>query len=116
MNFSSWVIRICLAACSLLTLSLPRSNNPALLRTTPQTLLASIEFPDLRTLTLRPSGPSADFLYELSFLAFRPHCPSSIRQYSGGGYLIPNPVGTGPFCFIEWRSEDRITLECNENP
>jgi peptide/nickel transport system substrate-binding protein len=30
------------------------------------------------------------------------------------GY-IQNPVGTGPFEFVEWRKADRIVLEANEN-
>ena len=59
--------------------------------------------------------PDPAFLQKLAFSAFGPQSPANIRQYNGGGDLIRNPVGTGPFRFVKWADGDYITLERNED-
>jgi ABC-type transport system substrate-binding protein len=39
--------------------------------------------------------------------------PTAVEQY--GEDFGRNPVGTGPFKFVEWRTNDRIVLEANED-
>ncbi|MDQ3396822.1 MAG: ABC transporter substrate-binding protein, partial [Deinococcota bacterium] len=39
--------------------------------------------------------------------------PAAVERY--GEDFGRNPVGTGPFKFVEWRTNDRITLEANED-
>ncbi|MGH7264727.1 MAG: ABC transporter substrate-binding protein [Candidatus Rokuibacteriota bacterium] len=39
--------------------------------------------------------------------------PKYVRE-KGGAALAVNPVGTGPFRFVEWKKGDRLVLEANE--
>lgn len=49
---------------------------------------------------------------------------SNMAEVSGGGYIIPReeaktlhqyPVGTGPFTFVHWKSNEEIRLSANPN-
>jgi len=59
--------------------------------------------------------PDPAFLQKLAFPSFGPGSPANIRQYAGGGDLIRNPVGAGPFRFLKWADGDAITLARNED-
>lgn len=39
--------------------------------------------------------------------------PPKYTEEKGADYLAANPVGTGPYKFVEWAKGDRITLEAN---
>ena len=92
------------------TLPLPAQPSPV-----PQTLLASIKKLDSHTVRFTLNRPDAAFLQKLAFPAFGPQSPANIKKYGGGGDLIRNPVGTGPFRFVEWVSDDHITLKRNDD-
>lgn len=55
----------------------------------------------------------APFLYVLSDRAGMMVSPAAVRRY--GQDFANNPVGTGPFRFVERRRQDRIVLQRNEN-
>lgn len=55
----------------------------------------------------------APFLYVLTDRAGMMVSPAAVKRL--GADLANNPVGTGPFRFVERRRQDRIVLERNEN-
>lgn len=55
--------------------------------------------------------PFGAFIANLAHYAGKFHSPSSLRKY--GNDVARNPVGTGPFRFVEWIPGDRIVLEAN---
>jgi peptide/nickel transport system substrate-binding protein len=106
------------AICSLLTacsptpiptpLPTPPSPSP------PKSLLASIEKVDATTVRFTLSRPDVTFLQKLAFPAFGMQSPANVQKCNGGGDLLRNPVGTGPFKFVEWVPGDHITLQRND--
>ncbi|MFW6022496.1 MAG: ABC transporter substrate-binding protein [Halanaerobiaceae bacterium] len=58
----------------------------------------------------KPQGP---FLNNLAMVCFSISSPTAVKKY--GEDYFKNPVGTGPFKFVEWEQDDRITLEVNED-
>jgi ABC-type transport system substrate-binding protein len=83
--------------------------------TSPSSLLSSITAIDSHTVQFTLTRPDVTFLQKLAFPAFGIQSPANIRAYGGGGDLMRNPVGTGPFCFVEWIPGDHITLARNED-
>jgi len=57
-----------------------------------------------------PQGP---FLNNLAMVCFSISSPTAIKEH--GEDYFKNPVGTGPFKFVEWKKDDRITVEVNED-
>ena len=57
--------------------------------------------------------PQAPFLKNLAMSPFGISSPAAIEKY--GDKYRENPVGTGPFKFVEWKQNDRIVLEKNED-
>ncbi|MBS4196374.1 ABC transporter substrate-binding protein [Lederbergia citri] len=55
--------------------------------------------------------PQAPFLKNIAMDMFAIASPAALEKY--GKDFRNNPVGTGPFKFVEWRQEDRIVLEKN---
>ncbi|WP_245864267.1 ABC transporter substrate-binding protein [Fredinandcohnia onubensis] len=55
--------------------------------------------------------PQAPFLKNLAMSPFGIASPAALEKF--GGDFMKNPVGTGPFKFVEWKENDRITLEKN---
>ena len=104
-----------LAACTFTELSIAPTLTPPTLPFTPKSLFASVEKIDPHTLRFTLTHPDAAFLQKLAFPAFGPQSPANIKKYGGGGDLIRNPVGTGPFRFVEWLPDDHITLKRNED-
>jgi peptide/nickel transport system substrate-binding protein len=81
----------------------------------PKSLLASIETLNTHTFRFTLNRPDVAFLQKLAFPAFGLQSPANIKKYGGGGDLVRNPVGTGPFKFVEWVQDDRITLQRNDD-
>jgi len=81
----------------------------------PRSLLASIETVDPLAIRFTLNRADVAFLQKLAFPAFGIQSPSNIEKYGGGGGLIRNPVGTGPFKFVEWMPDEHITLERNSD-
>ncbi|MFS0862706.1 ABC transporter substrate-binding protein [Fredinandcohnia sp. 179-A 10B2 NHS] len=55
--------------------------------------------------------PQAPFLKNLAMSPFGIASPAALEEF--GDNFDKNPVGTGPFKFVEWVENDRITLEKN---
>lgn len=108
-------ILILLTSCFLSPLSTSTSPTPALYSSTTKGLIASVDASDSHTIRFTLNRPDAAFLQKLAFPAFGPQSPDNIKKYDGGGDLIRNPVGTGPFRFVEWVPDDHITLERNND-
>lgn len=81
----------------------------------PKSILSTVEAISPLSVRFTLNRPDPAFLEKLAFSAFGPQSPANIRRYNGGGDLIRNPVGTGPFRFVKWADGDYITLERNED-
>jgi len=66
---------------------------------------------DDRTVKVRLSRPNAPFLQALSTAYLGIQSPRSIKEDSAG--LCQRPVGSGPFSFVSWTKNTRITLKRN---
>jgi peptide/nickel transport system substrate-binding protein len=66
---------------------------------------------DANTVKFVLKRPQAPFLKNLAMSPFAISSPAAIEQH-GEAYRA-NPVGTGPFKFVEWKENDTITLEKN---
>lgn len=73
--------------------------------------ISAIEAPDPLTVVIRLSKPYAPLLATLAsgWSAIMPH-----RLIETGHDFSSNPVGTGPFRFVEWVRDDSIRLVKNE--
>lgn len=71
--------------------------------------IKDIQAPDKATLKLTLSTPLASLLYLLAEQASLIVSPTAIQKY--GKDLARNPVGTGPFQFVEWKDGDHVTVK-----
>ncbi|MEW6523318.1 MAG: ABC transporter substrate-binding protein [Bacillota bacterium] len=67
---------------------------------------------DAHTIDISMKEPYGPTLYALAMPYWGVLSPASIAKY--GNDYGRNPVGTGPFKFVEWRTNDRIVLERND--
>jgi peptide/nickel transport system substrate-binding protein len=107
-----------LTACTTNMLSTAPTPAPSVPSTSPhppRSLLASVKVIDSHTVRFTLTRPDAAFLQKLAFPAFGPQSPANIKEYGGGGDLIRNPVGSGPFKFVEWVPDDHITLKRSDD-
>ena len=74
-------------------------------------IVAHIDAPDDSTLVIFLHQPNAPFLSNLAMNFTAAVSPSALRKY--GDDFFKNPVGTGPFRFVEWRKDERIVMERN---
>jgi peptide/nickel transport system substrate-binding protein len=72
-------------------------------------VVAGMEAPDDSTLVIRLKQANAPFLSTLAMNFCAAVSPMAIKKY--GDDYFKNPVGTGPFRFVEWRKDERILLE-----
>jgi peptide/nickel transport system substrate-binding protein len=67
---------------------------------------------DDSTFVIRLKQPNAPFLSTLAMNFCAAVSPQAVARY--GRDYFKNPVGTGPFRFVEWRKDERLVLERNE--
>jgi peptide/nickel transport system substrate-binding protein len=104
-------LTLLLTSCYQTPNSSPPTSSPS---SSPKSLLASVEKVDATTVRFTLSRPDVTFLQKLAFPAFGMQSPANVKKYNGGGDLLRNPVGTGPFEFVEWVPGDHITLKRND--
>ena len=74
----------------------------------------SIEAVDAKTVKFILCYPDPAFPAKVAFSAFGINDADYLEATGGGGDLIENPNGTGPYKFVEWRRGDQIILERND--
>ncbi len=65
------------------------------------------------TVVFKLKRPQAPFLKNLAMSPFAIASPAAIEEK--GDKFGDSPVGTGPFKFVEWKRNDSITIEKNED-
>ncbi|BEP28048.1 ABC transporter substrate-binding protein [Helicovermis profundi] len=76
-------------------------------------IVKSVTAVDENTVDVELNTPNAPFISNLAMPSFAISSPTAIKKYKGD--IFKNPVGTGPFKFVEWLKDDKIVLEKNEN-
>ncbi|MCK4777819.1 MAG: peptide ABC transporter substrate-binding protein [Actinomycetia bacterium] len=74
-----------------------------------KTVLAGLETPDNYTLVVRLKYSFADFIQVIGHPVFSPVPQEEVEK--GEDKFSSNPVGTGPFRFIDWKHDSEISLE-----
>lgn len=75
-------------------------------------IIASVEATDEYTVVFTLSRAQAPFLKNIAMSPFAIASPTAVEK--SGEAFGDNPVGTGPFTFVEWKRNDSITLAKNE--
>ena len=73
-------------------------------------VIKSVEADDDYTVTFTLNRPQAPFLKNLAMDMFAISSPEAFEEEGDDDYER-NPVGTGPFQFVEWEPNDSITVE-----
>lgn len=76
-------------------------------------VIKEIKAVDEHTVQFVLTRPQAPFLKNLAMSPFAIASPAAVEKF--GDKFRENPVGTGPFKFVEWKQSDRIVLEKNED-
>ncbi len=76
-----------------------------------QDIIKTVTAADEHTVVFELSRPQAPFLKNIAMSAFAIASPTAFE--SAGDAFGDNPVGTGPFKFVEWKRNDSITVEKN---
>lgn len=76
-------------------------------------IVAALEAPDDSTFVIRLKEPNAPFLSNLAMNFCAAVSPTALKKH--GQDFFKNPVGTGPFRFVEWRKDERIVLARNDD-
>jgi ABC-type transport system substrate-binding protein len=75
--------------------------------------IAAVEVVDEYTVDIVSEVPYGPLLLTASMIYTGVVSPTAVEEY--GEAYGRNPVGTGPFKFVEWQTNDHITLEANED-
>ena len=76
-------------------------------------IVADMYASDDSTFVIHLSHPNVSFLATLGMNFCAAVSPAALRKY--GEDFFKNPVGTGPFRFVEWRRGERIVLARNDD-
>ena len=76
-------------------------------------VVAAMEAADDSTFVVRLAEPNATFLATLGMNFCAAVSPTAVAAH--GPEFFKNPVGTGPFKFVEWRKDERIVLDRNDS-
>jgi len=76
-----------------------------------KSVIADVAAVDDTTLQITLSQPFAPFLSNLAMFPFGISSPDAMAEF--GKDYFKNPVGTGPFTFVEWVKDDKIVLAKN---
>jgi peptide/nickel transport system substrate-binding protein len=68
---------------------------------------------DTKTVEFTLTRPQAPFLKNLAMSPFGIASPAAVEKF--GDKFNENPVGTGPFVFVEWKRNERVVIEKNPN-
>lgn len=83
----------------------------SMFRAEDQDLITSVEATDEKTVVITLARPQAPFLKNIAMAAFGIASPTAFEE--NPDTFGDNPVGTGPFKFVEWKRNDSITVEKN---
>lgn len=74
--------------------------------------IAGVDLIDEYTVHVHTTEPYPIFVERLQNFQM---IPEKLAQEEGDAYLAENPVGTGPYKFVEWRKGQEIILERNDD-
>ncbi len=72
--------------------------------------LESITAVDANTVQFKLCHPDGAFPQKVAFTAFQIHSAAQLESTGGGGDLLTNPIGTGPWKFDHWDQGNEIVL------
>jgi ABC-type transport system substrate-binding protein len=75
--------------------------------------LAKIEATDASTVVFTLCAPDPAFLPKIAFSPFAINDADYLIETGGGGALVDNPNGTGPFTLEEWRRGQEVIFSVN---
>ncbi len=68
------------------------------------------------TVQIKLNTSYAPFIYTIAITPFAIVSPTAVKKYKNQSETFANnPVGTGPFKFVQWDRGDKIVLEANKN-
>lgn len=73
----------------------------------------SVSAVDAQTVRFTLSAPFAPFITNMAMFSTGIASPTAIKKF--GKDFFKNPVGTGPFKFVEWVQKDHVTWEANRD-
>lgn len=76
-------------------------------------VIKEVKAVDEYTVQFTLNRPQAPFLKNLAMVPFAIASPDAVKKH--GDKFTENPVGTGPFKFVEWKRNDKVVLEKNED-
>ncbi|MFD1739703.1 ABC transporter substrate-binding protein [Bacillus salitolerans] len=74
-------------------------------------IIKEVKALDAKTVQFTLKKPQAPFMQNLAMSPFAIASPAAIEKY--GDKFNENPVGTGPFKFVEWKRNERVVIEKN---
>jgi ABC-type transport system substrate-binding protein len=75
----------------------------------------TIEAVDQFTVKFTLCVPDPAFPAKVAFSAYAINDAGYLEETGGGGDIVDNPNGTGPYKFVEWRRGDQIIFERNDD-
>jgi peptide/nickel transport system substrate-binding protein len=76
-------------------------------------IITKVEAIDPTTVKFTLKEPQGPFLQNLAMFVFVFHSPTNLQKV--GKDSCKNPVGTGPFKFVEWKPNESVILDANKD-